>query len=244
MHWGSSEKARSLLMLAVVCCFAYIQPGFAANDDDEEPVDLGSYDGTQTRTQIERPAIVIERPQIQTDFQVDLSSPTATPALPTLNLTDALVAPTATQATTPANPPPTSSPARQATQQPTQQPVQQPRTAAREPAAPPPQQRAATPPPSQPAASAGPRIVPISMDAPSYPTEAQRAGTVGYVTVAFTIRADGSVDDVEVVEDQPRGIFRRAAQRAVRRWRFEPIIVNGRATEYRVQHRIDFNLED
>ena len=54
----------------------------------------------------------------------------------------------------------------------------------------------------------------------------------------------GDFDDVEVIDDQPRGIFRRAAQRAVRRWRFEPIMVNGRATEYRIEHQIDFNLED
>ena len=81
------------------------------------------------------------------------------------------------------------------------------------------------------------------MDPPSYPRDAQRAGTQGYVMLAFTIMPDGTVTDIEIIEDQPRGTFRRATQRAVQRWRFQPIMVNGRATEYRVQHRIDFTLD-
>ena len=43
-------------------------------------------------------------------------------------------------------------------------------------------------PAQQPAASAGPRIVPISMEAPEYPTDAQRDGTVVEVMQAgYTI---------------------------------------------------------
>jgi TonB family protein len=241
MQRGLSERARSLALLGVLACLCAGQPIHAADDDDEEPADLGSYDGSQTRTQFERPEISIERPELQSDFQIDLAVPTTNTTLPTLNLTDALVAPTPPQAT--ASPPPTSSPARQTAQQSGLRETPPPVSA-------PPQQRAPSPPPpssqpaSQPAASAGPRIVPISMEAPSYPQEARRDGAVGFVTVAFTIRVDGTVDDVEVVEDRPRGVFRRATQRAVRRWRFEPIMINGRATEYRVQHRIDFNLDD
>jgi periplasmic protein TonB len=234
-----------LALLAVVLSCAWMGPAMAADEDDEEPVDLGSYDGSQNRPTIQRPTISIERPELRTDFQVELAPPTTNSTLPTLNLNAAMVRPSQPQIPPPqaaqaASARPTPPPARTSAQPPPAGPSTQQRTVT-----PPPQTRAATPPPSQPAAtSAGPRIVPISMDPPSYPVDAQRSGIQGYVTLAFTIRPDGSVDEIEVIEDQPRGTFRRAAQRAVRRWRFEPILVNGRATEYRVQHRIDFTLEN
>ena len=76
-------------------------------------------------------------------------------------------------------------------------------------------------PPSQPAANA--RLVPVSTPAPDYPPAARRARTTGSVTVSFTVRADGSVDDVRILDARPRGLFERNVQITLRRWRFQPI---------------------
>ncbi|MGY1457964.1 TonB family protein [Luteimonas sp. A534] len=74
-----------------------------------------------------------------------------------------------------------------------------------------------TPPP------AAPTLRPLSTPAPTYPTEALRAGQSGEVQVEFTVAPDGSISDARVVRADPPRVFDRAAVAAVRRWRFEPI---------------------
>jgi len=231
MQRGVRAEGWSVALLAIALTCAWQAPVYAAQHD-EEPLDLGSYDPQQNRTVIERPTITVQRPEIRPQFDVQIAPPQTTPTLPTLYLNDALMQP-------PAQPTP-AAPQRQSSPPPA---VAQERPLGSAP--PSTQPQPSTPPPSRPAAaSSGPRIVPVSMEPPSYPVDAQRSGAEGYVTVAFTIKTDGSVDDIEVIEDQPRGVFRRDTLRAVRRWQFQPIMVDGRATEYRVQHRIDFNLDD
>lgn len=80
-------------------------------------------------------------------------------------------------------------------------------------------QQAATPP----APAAAPTLRPLSTPAPTYPTEALRAGQSGEVQVEFTVAPDGSISDARVVRADPPRVFDRAAVAAVRRWRFEPI---------------------
>lgn len=87
-------------------------------------------------------------------------------------------------------------------------------------------------------------IRPVRMDPPDYPRDALRRGDQGYVVVEFTIGTDGSTKDIDVVEAEPRNTFDREAQRAVRGWRFEPALRDGRPVETRLQHTIDFNLTD
>jgi protein TonB len=78
---------------------------------------------------------------------------------------------------------------------------------------------------------------------PVYPPRAKRMGIEGEVTVEFTITADGSVEDAKIVEADPSRVFDRAVLRAIRRWKFAPRIVNGRAIERRARKQIVFKLE-
>ena len=87
-------------------------------------------------------------------------------------------------------------------------------------------------------------IRPVAMDAPEYPRDALRRGQEGYVVVEFTVQTDGSTADIKVVESEPRNAFDREAIRAVSRWKFEPALRDGRPVESRLQHTIDFNLND
>jgi len=57
--------------------------------------------------------------------------------------------------------------------------------------------------------------------APDYPFRAERAGVEGEVRVAFTVDERGRPRNVSVVDAQPSGVFERAAEKAMARWRFD-----------------------
>ncbi len=86
-------------------------------------------------------------------------------------------------------------------------------------------------------------VVPTARIEPVYPPRALRAGIEGMVTVEFTITADGSVANIEVVKGEPPGIFDRAVIQAVSRWKFAPEIVNGQPVEKRARQDIKFTLK-
>jgi protein TonB len=80
--------------------------------------------------------------------------------------------------------------------------------------------------------------------APVYPDAALRRGQSGDVRVRLTVDSDGRVSDVQVLSATPAGVFERAAVNAVRKWRFEPIVRNGRAIEASVTSTISFRPDD
>lgn len=79
---------------------------------------------------------------------------------------------------------------------------------------------------------------------PVYPDDALRAGTEGWVELLFTVGTDGKVTDVEVTNSQPKNAFDRAAINALKRARYEPILVDGQAVPQRARFRISFRLDD
>ncbi|HET7306966.1 MAG TPA: TonB family protein [Gammaproteobacteria bacterium] len=82
--------------------------------------------------------------------------------------------------------------------------------------------------------------VPVHIVAPEYPAVAARRSTDGYVVVAFTVTADGSTSDIQVVSSSPRDVFDAAARAAVAHWRFKPYRIDGKPASVRVQQRIEF----
>ncbi len=59
----------------------------------------------------------------------------------------------------------------------------------------------------------------------------------------FTVTKDGTTRDAACAPAEPAGVFDRAATDAVRRWRYEPRVVNGAVVEQRVETRLRFQLE-
>jgi TonB family protein len=57
---------------------------------------------------------------------------------------------------------------------------------------------------------------------PVYPQRAMSARVEGNVELQYSIAADGSVRDIQVLHAQPEGVFDAAAQAALSQWRFEP----------------------
>jgi protein TonB len=67
--------------------------------------------------------------------------------------------------------------------------------------------------------------------APRYPERALARGIEGRVLIEFTIATSGNVRDARVIAAEPSDIFNRSALDAVRQWRYNPKIVNGRPVE-------------
>lgn len=87
--------------------------------------------------------------------------------------------------------------------------------------------------------------LPVVKVTPVYPTRAAERGIEGHVLVEFTIDKLGRVVDVSIVDADPRGVFDRAALKAVERFRYKPRVVNGKAIPVSgVQHLVSFELNE
>jgi len=75
---------------------------------------------------------------------------------------------------------------------------------------------------------------------PSYPVQAIKAGLQGSVVLEALISRDGVIRELKLV----RGSFLlgQAAYQAVRQWRYQPLVVNGRAMEAQTYVTVDFRL--
>jgi protein TonB len=78
---------------------------------------------------------------------------------------------------------------------------------------------------------------------PQYPEAARKKGIEGWVELAFTVSLSGSVENVEVRNASPADVFDDAARRAVRQWRFEPVVRNGQIVEQRAMVRLRFSQQ-
>lgn len=84
---------------------------------------------------------------------------------------------------------------------------------------------------------------PIIRVPPRYPIEASREGIEGWVQLEFTIDSSGTVKDVKVTDSEPKRVFDTEAKRALRKWKYKPQTVDGRATELpNMQVVLDFKL--
>ncbi len=87
-------------------------------------------------------------------------------------------------------------------------------------------------------------VIPLSRQPAVYPQRAIRQKIEGYVTARLAINARGSVDDVEIIDAQPRGVFEREAIRALYKYKFKPKMEDGRAVAQQATQTIEFKLGD
>jgi periplasmic protein TonB len=78
--------------------------------------------------------------------------------------------------------------------------------------------------------------------APDYPQTALDSRLAGVVTLEFTVGAKGETGNIRVTDSSPPGVFDKAAVAAVRRWRYDPVKVNGTGVEIPVRTTIRFEL--
>jgi TonB family protein len=75
---------------------------------------------------------------------------------------------------------------------------------------------------------------------PEYPQDALLKNIGGSVTIAYTVDVKGNPQDIRVESEDPAGIFDRATTDAVKRWRYEPLLIDGVPTEVPVRLTIRF----
>jgi TonB family protein len=83
------------------------------------------------------------------------------------------------------------------------------------------------------------RLVVHKVD-PVYPEDAKRANLQGVVVLATVIGRDGNVEKVRPVSGPD--VLASAAMDAVRWWRFQPYLVNGKPVEIEIMVAVDFRL--
>jgi TonB family protein len=79
---------------------------------------------------------------------------------------------------------------------------------------------------------------------PVYPRSMREAGLEGVVPLEAIIGRDGTVQSLRVVSAQVHPDFARAAIDAVRQWRFDPTLLNGKPVEVVMNVSVEFALDD
>lgn len=64
---------------------------------------------------------------------------------------------------------------------------------------------------------------------PRYPSRALSRGIEGWVLLEFAISPLGQAIEPSVIDADPKGTFDRAAINAVKRWKYRPMVENGKA---------------
>jgi TonB family protein len=80
----------------------------------------------------------------------------------------------------------------------------------------------------------------IHADPPKYPEEARKKNIQGVVTLDVVIGKNGAVESARVT-DGPKELA-RAAVNAVKHWRYEPTLLNGKPVGVETQVQLGFKL--
>ena len=83
---------------------------------------------------------------------------------------------------------------------------------------------------------------PITRGSFKYPPTAKKNGIKGYVVLSVLVETDGSVNQVQVLESNPSGIFDTAALQGIRSWHFEPAKYKGDTVRVWAKQKIRFDL--
>lgn len=85
-------------------------------------------------------------------------------------------------------------------------------------------------------------VIPLVRIPPDYPMRAANRRIEGWVKVEFTITPEGTVADAVVIDAKPNSVFNHAALKAIKRWKFKPLIIAGEAQEQRAVQTLEFKL--
>jgi TonB family protein len=108
---------------------------------------------------------------------------------------------------------------------------------------------AATPTPADPqAAQGGDRDAQVdvqskAMAPPKYPADAAANKVTGKVVLVIDVAADGSIADAQVEKSEPAGVFDQVTLDAVKNWRFEPAMKDGKPVAGRIRVPVWFEMD-
>lgn len=88
------------------------------------------------------------------------------------------------------------------------------------------------------------QAIPLYRVEPKYPSRAKKQGAEGYVVMSFTIDPQGRPTDISVLDAKPRRLFEREAIQALRKWKYQPKVVDGKSIAQVGQTlRLDFKIQ-
>jgi protein TonB len=78
---------------------------------------------------------------------------------------------------------------------------------------------------------------------PLYPIDAARGKVEGWVQLKFDVAEDGSTQNIEVIDAMPKGVFEYEAERALSKWKYKPLLKDGKVAIIRnMKVQFDFRL--
>lgn len=83
----------------------------------------------------------------------------------------------------------------------------------------------------------------ISRIRPVYPAAAKQKNIEGVVVVKFKVTTEGTVENVSVLKAKPAGYFEKAAKDAVKKWKFQPGIVEEEPVNTWMTAMVKFRLD-
>lgn len=87
-------------------------------------------------------------------------------------------------------------------------------------------------------------MLPLVNVTPTYPTRAAQRGIQGWCQVSFTVTGTGSVENVVVIDGEPKGVFDSSSVRAAQKFKFQPRVVDGEGVAVPdVQYVFRYQLE-
>lgn len=91
--------------------------------------------------------------------------------------------------------------------------------------------------------SANQQALPLYRVEPQYPARAMKLGAQGFVLLSFTIDAQGRPQKIRIADSKPRRLFDKAALQALKKWKYQPKIVNGKSVAQAGQTvRLEFKI--
>ncbi len=87
-------------------------------------------------------------------------------------------------------------------------------------------------------------LTPMMQIKPVYPSKAKRMGIEGFVTAELEVDPTGHVTEITILKSQPEGIFDKSVHKALKRWKFRPKTVDGKAVAQKGVLTLNFTLED
>ncbi len=85
--------------------------------------------------------------------------------------------------------------------------------------------------------------IPLVRISPLYPPSALSRKIEGRVKIIFTVNEEGKVLNPKVIASKPKGIFDRAALRAIRKWKFNKRLEEGEAVQWQTVQTIIFQMD-
>ena len=82
----------------------------------------------------------------------------------------------------------------------------------------------------------------LSRIPPVYPFRAKARAIEGWVSVEFTVNEQGRVEDIKIIEAEPKEIFNDSVIQCLAAWRFNPGRINGEVVKTRARTKIRFEL--